>query len=202
MVDIPESIKYDYRFKYIVVGSAKVGKTCFIKRFVDDTFDENEKSTIFNFLYHKYINSQEKTFKLEIHDIALHETAINIAPQFIRGAVGVFLVFSLSDIDSINVIDKWYKLVTKTIGYDSAKFFIIGTQNDNGDQDKADKQAHIYAKKRQMKYYSTSAKTGSNVEEAFVDLTQYVYQDVIDNKIELVPTYNLWSNIKKNSCIC
>ena len=55
MVDIPESIKYDYRFKYIVVGSPVVGKTSFIERFVYNTFEEQEKSSLPHHFYHKYI---------------------------------------------------------------------------------------------------------------------------------------------------
>ena len=37
---------YDYLFKLVLIGDAGVGKSCFLLRFADDTFNESYIATI------------------------------------------------------------------------------------------------------------------------------------------------------------
>lgn len=46
--------KYDYVFKFVIIGSSSVGKSSILKRFADDEFEDSYISTIgidFRFKY-------------------------------------------------------------------------------------------------------------------------------------------------------
>lgn len=38
--------KYDYVFKFVIIGSSSVGKSSILKRFADDEFEDSYISTI------------------------------------------------------------------------------------------------------------------------------------------------------------
>lgn len=48
----------DFNYKIILVGDARVGKTCIINRFVNDEFNEKEKRS-------KQIQIQKKTMAID-----------------------------------------------------------------------------------------------------------------------------------------
>jgi len=53
--------KYDYVFKFVIVGSSSVGKSSILKRFADDEFEDTYISTIgidFRFKYFYYDKDQ------------------------------------------------------------------------------------------------------------------------------------------------
>ena len=41
-------VMYDYIFKVLLLGDSAVGKTCFLLRFIEETFTGNHISTIGN----------------------------------------------------------------------------------------------------------------------------------------------------------
>ena len=53
--------------KVVTIGDGSVGKTCLIKRFVENTFDEKTQSSTFDD-YEKELNFEGETYKLLIKD--------------------------------------------------------------------------------------------------------------------------------------
>ena len=49
--------KYDYVFKFVIVGSSSVGKSSILKRFADDEFEDTYISTIGIDFRFKYLSS-------------------------------------------------------------------------------------------------------------------------------------------------
>jgi len=60
----------DYIFKILVIGSSNVGKSCFVNRFIDDTFEENYKSTVGMEYGSTNLNLGNLKIKVELWDTA------------------------------------------------------------------------------------------------------------------------------------
>lgn len=62
--------KFDYSFKFILVGDTGVGKTSLISRFIDGNFHPNHEYTIGVEYGSKNISIGSKIIKLQIWDTA------------------------------------------------------------------------------------------------------------------------------------
>lgn len=51
--------KYDYVFKFVIIGSSSVGKSSILKRFADDEFEDSYISTIGIDFRFKYVHTYE-----------------------------------------------------------------------------------------------------------------------------------------------
>jgi small GTP-binding protein len=65
--------RFDYSFKFILVGDTGVGKTSVIGRFVENRFDLNHEFTVGVEFASKNIAINGKTIKLQIWDTAGQE---------------------------------------------------------------------------------------------------------------------------------
>ena len=64
---------YDLLFKLVLAGEAGVGKTSLLRRYCDDTFQEQYQSTIGVDFKVKTLRLEEKQLKLQIWDTAGQE---------------------------------------------------------------------------------------------------------------------------------
>ena len=64
---------YDYLFKLLIIGDQRTGKSCLLRRFVQDGFSEDYVSTIgIDFMF-KVVTLAGNTVKLQIWDTAGQE---------------------------------------------------------------------------------------------------------------------------------
>jgi small GTP-binding protein len=97
----------DYLAKILVIGDGGVGKTSLITRFTDLRFNQSYTATIGVDFKSKVIEHDGKTIKLQIWDTAGQERFRNITQAYYRGATGILLTFSLTDLRSFQNIEKW-----------------------------------------------------------------------------------------------
>ena len=67
------SNRYDYSFKFIVIGDTGVGKTSLIGRLIENRFDPNHEFTVGVEYATKTIGINGKAIKLQIWDTAGQE---------------------------------------------------------------------------------------------------------------------------------
>ena len=82
--------------KIVVIGSAGVGKTNLLLRFIDDVFDDDVKSTIG--VDFKFYNCTVKGQKVSVQfwDTAGQEKYRALIGSFYRNASGVILVYDIT----------------------------------------------------------------------------------------------------------
>jgi small GTP-binding protein len=154
-------------FKFIVIGTSGVGKTAILKRLVDDVFTTDSQSTIGVEFLATTVDVEGQQIKLQIWDTAGQERFRSIAKAYFRSAIGVVLVFDLSDRKSFDDLNQWLVDI-HALCDPNAVVTLIGNKLDLADQRKVtSNEAEAFAHLHQLAYCETSALGGDNIQEAF-----------------------------------
>ena len=91
-------------YKFIVIGSTGVGKSCLLLRYAKNEFMSSHYPTIGMEFFSKRILVNNVMLKLQIWDTAGQETFKSIVRNFYKGSHAVFLVYSITDRKSFDQI--------------------------------------------------------------------------------------------------
>jgi len=159
-------------FKVVLLGEGRVGKTCLCLRYVQNSFSADQESTIQATYLDKRLNVGKRSVKLMIWDTAGQERFHALGPIYYRDANGALLVYDITDRDSFTKVRHWVKELRKIVG----KNIIIVIAGNKADMEKKrqvdEAEAEAYAASVGAVHVPTSAKTGKNVEQAFLELTK------------------------------
>ncbi|EDV25233.1 uncharacterized protein TRIADDRAFT_56973 [Trichoplax adhaerens] len=149
-----------------VLGTAAVGKTCLVKRYLDNEFNIEHEPTVDEF-YKKEIIAQGCRMTLEIMDTAGYYSFPEMRRLTIRKADTIVLVFALDDKSTFDYVKEIYKEVLDVIGGRGRKeIYLVGNKCDlESDRQVLDDDIDDIASK--SIYMETSAKTGHNVSAVF-----------------------------------
>ena len=166
-----------YQFRFITVGAPTVGKSALLKRFADDSFTPQSVHTLGVEFLNKTVALDNEDVILELWDTAGQERFRSIIRSYYRKAIGVLLVFDLTDNGTFEQLPGWYSDVIEASGPRPPIFVLLGNKTDLT-REVARSDAEVFASERNMDYFETSAKTGENVEAAFMSLADKVYDGV------------------------
>ncbi|XP_048581173.1 ras-related protein Rab-10 isoform X2 [Nematostella vectensis] len=125
--------KSDLFFKLLLIGDSGVGKTCIIFRFADNTFNPSFISTIGIDFKIKTLELGGKKIKLQIWDTAGQERFHTITTAYYRGAMGIMLVYDVTNEKSFSNISKWLKKIDDHANED-VKRMLVGNKCDMDDK--------------------------------------------------------------------
>ena len=162
-------------FKTIIIGAGAVGKTSLLHRVVENSFNFRYKLTIGADFLSKVIEgfpNPDTTCKLQIWDIGGQERYKFLRSSFFDGANGALVVFDISRWHTFEELSEWLSDLQEFAG-ETVPFILLGNKSDlikdvYGDYDKEG--VEKFAKSVNSYFIETSAKTGDNVENAFLDL--------------------------------
>ena len=160
----------DFSTKLILTGDYSVGKTSLIKRFVDNTFQERYISTIGVEISKNTLELGETTnVNFIIWDIAGQKT--QMAPyrkRFYSGANSAFIVIDRTREENLNSIEYWYNDIKQAVST-NIPIVIVGNKSDLEDRLViTENEIKEVADKFGFHYILTSAKSGDNVNDAFL----------------------------------
>lgn len=175
---------YDHLFKILLIGDSGVGKTCILCRFSDDSFNSSFISTIGIDFKMKTIELNGKKIKLQIWDTAGQERFYTITSTYYRGAMGIMLVYDVTDGKSFDSIGKWLRNIDENANEDVVKM-IIGNKCDLEDKRVVPiERGQEVAKHHGIPFIETSAKTNVNIKRAFDDITYRILEKQPEKKPE------------------
>jgi small GTP-binding protein len=165
-----------HTFKFIVVGSSGVGKTAILRRLIEDKFSSENSPTIGVEYVSAMIDIDGKLVMLQIWDTAGQEKFRSIAKSYFRHAVGVMLLFDLTDRQSFDDLVSWLSDIHHYCDQ-NACVTLVGNKVDlESSRSVTAAEAQLFGITHQAIYIETSALDGANVSEAFHRATRSVYE--------------------------
>jgi len=172
---------YDFLFKIIVVGDGAVGKTALSFRFDTGKFEQSYKMTIGADFFVKVVEVTDKygethRIKYQIWDTAGQERFGAIRPLYYRGANGGLLVYDVTNRKSFSNLERhWFTEVYQSCG--RIPLVLLGNKSDLEELRLiSSEEGRSRAAVRQLLYFETSAKTGQNVDAAFLSLGEILLE--------------------------
>jgi Ras-related protein Rab-1A len=173
------SSECDINFKILLLGDSNVGKTCFLLRYIDDTFTENHISTIGVDYKIKLVTSpDQKIVKLQIWDTAGQDRFRCITKNYYRGSDGIMLIYDITSPSSFVNIKNWIVQIKDCLG-EEACITLVGNKVDLESNRKVSIEDGMkLAKEYKFSFFEASAKKNININEAFENLTQEMLKKV------------------------
>ncbi|MHA1978015.1 MAG: Rab family GTPase [Candidatus Hodarchaeales archaeon] len=166
-----------FAFKLLLVGEPEVGKTSLIKRYVDNFFEEGYQITLgVDFLSKTVVlemDEGKQELIYQIWDVAGQSGFTNFRHLYLKKASGVFLVFDLSrPEETFTKLERWRDDVKEQSP--NAKIIVIGNKEDIAEGKIPGSKKEIIKKLEAEEFITTSAKTGSKVEDAFIQMGKLI----------------------------
>ena len=156
----------------LVLAHVGVGKSCLLLRFSDDSFTPSFITTIGIDFKIRTIELEGKRIKLQIWDTAGQERFRTITTAYYRGAMGILLVYDVTDERSFNNIRNWIKNIEQHAS-EGVNKILIGNKCDILEKKViSEEQGKELAAEHGIKFMQTSAKSNIGVEEAFFTLAR------------------------------
>lgn len=167
--------KYDVLVKLLLIGDTGVGKSCLLLRFAEDSFTPSFITTIGIDFKIKLTNIHDKRVKLQIWDTAGQERFRTITTAYYRGAMGIILVYDVTDEDSFTSISNWMHQI-QIHASENVNMLLIGNKCDASNRRITYQQGSDLATSFNMKFFETSARDNLHVTDSFMSITS----DVMD----------------------
>jgi Ras-related protein Rab-1A len=117
---------------------------------------------------------EHKTIKLQIWDTAGQERFRTITSSYYRGAHGIIVVYDVTDMDSFTNVKQWLHEIDRYAA-DNVNKILVGNKSDlEATRVVTTEQGQEFADSLGMVFVETSAKTNSNVEQAFLAMTTQI----------------------------
>ncbi len=184
-----ESLK-EIKKKIILLGDGAVGKTSLIRKFVINKFDDNYLHTIGFKITAKDIqipsNGYNHFIKLQIWDILGQKGYIELHKSSLPGTAGVILVADITRKETFNSLETYWIPQFKSI-VGSVPFVILANKCDLSNEAQIGKEElSKFAENYGVPFLFTSAKSGANVNKAFIKLGKRMLEpgDLESTKIQ------------------
>ena len=156
----------------IIVGDMAVGKTSILKRFDKRKFTRHYVNTIgVDFILTQYISEQGSEVKVKLWDTAGQDRFRNLTYSFYRQADGIIVSFDLTNLESFKNTRTWLTSIHKIVKENEMPKILVGNKADCEEDRIVDTEtATQLAAEYGLKYFETSAYTGSGVNEMMNDI--------------------------------
>mmetsp|Transcript_25114 Transcript_25114/g.51070 ORF Transcript_25114/g.51070 Transcript_25114/m.51070 type:complete len:212 (-) Transcript_25114:178-813(-) len=169
--------KYDYLIKLLLIGDSGVGKSCLLLRYSDDSFTSSFITTIGIDFKIKSIMCGDSKVKLQIWDTAGQERFRTITTAYYRGAMGILLVYDVADEQSFTNVRNWMRQIDQNAAENVTRI-LIGNKCDVDASERkiTHEQGEALAAEYGIKFFETSAKMNTNVDDSFSSIAK----DIVD----------------------
>ena len=120
----------DEAIKIVLVGNSGVGKTCISQRYMNDSFTQQEGSTVGASYFQKILDIDGKTVRLDIWDTAGQEKYRAMGKMFYKEAYIVLFIYDITDESSfLDLKNVWYNELNKAWEKHSV-LAVVGNKSD------------------------------------------------------------------------
>ena len=192
-----EESENEERINIMTLGNTEVGKSCFILRFTDNIFQEIYLATVGIDFKIKTETINNKQYKLFLYDTTGQEKYKSIALNIIKNAQGIILMYDITDRKSFESIPDWIKSVKDAKG-SNFPMILLGNKLDKEDvRVIKEEEGKELADEYKIKFFETSNKTGTNIQEAGMALVNEILKiNNLENRENSMSNNNTRLSIK------
>jgi len=155
-------------YKVVFLGEAGSGKSSIVVRFARDEFFAFQEPTIGAAFLTQTVSLDNGIVKMEIWDTAGQERYRSLAPMYYRGAKVAFIVYDVTNKDSLDKAKGWIEEV-RIKGESDVIIVLFGNKMDLNDSRRVDKtEGQALADKYDLLFSEVSAKTGENITDMMI----------------------------------
>ena len=174
--DIPDEMdyrKYDHFIKILVIGDSEVGKTSYIKRFLDGEFSDKPIDPKEIELKTKLLEIDDQKISFYVWDgLKNHKNGKTTKTELNVRIQGIVIMYDVTSYESFSSLDFYIKEVKETCGSDMP-IIIIGNKIDLervvGEED-----GEKLAKDNNVEFIETSVADNINIQKSIVQLGQKI----------------------------
>ena len=190
---------FELSFKMIIIGDSGVGKSCLSLRGTKDVFDTMYSPTIgFEFMAF-YIKVNGQIIKMQIWDTCGQEVYRSLISSFYTNSSLAIIVYSIENKESFDNLEFWLNELRLKANPD-INIFVIGNKCDLDDKRQVTKDmAKVFCDTNKITLFlETSAKTGFNVQNIFIEASKLLYEQHLRNKMR-VSNSDSFQNIARDT---
>lgn len=158
----------------MMLGDSSVGKSAILKRLVQDKFDLNAMTTIGAEKYEATLDIRGEPVPLKIWDTAGQERYRSLQRAYFQRANGFMLVYDVSQKSTMVSLKRWMQDIQDNSNSEVQVVLSANKADLAPDYDVTE--LETFARTYNMPYYLTSARTGQNIREAFVQLSSKIME--------------------------
>ena len=164
------------RIKFLVLGDTTIGKSCLIERYISNTFKENYIATIGMDIRSKRLDINKIDVTLTINDTAGQERFRSLTKMVYKNTDGILVGFDLTKPKTLEQVEFWIKQIESNKTKDSPLSLVLfGNKCDKTDEiEVKEEDIEKIKEKYNLRYFKTSAKDGTNVQNIFEYLAKIV----------------------------
>jgi Ras-related protein Rab-8A len=176
--------------RLLTLGDSGAGKSSLLLRYTQNEFTIEYMPTIGIDFRLKTIDVKGKTIKVQVWDTAGQERFRTITHNYYRGAHGIALVYDVTNEASFQNIRKWIQDV-HTYAEQSVNLVLIGNKCDLVNKKVVEtSRGQALADEYDIRFFETSAKTDTNVEDAFSSLVEAVVDRMFSSNTQQSSDHN------------
>eukprot|EP00948_MAST-09A_sp_MAST-9A-sp1_P002847 g2847.t1 len=178
--------KFDYVFKFIIIGDTGTGKSCSLHTFIEGKFKKGPpKHTIGVEFGSRVVTVGDKKIKLQIWDTAGQERFRSVTRSYYRGAVGAIIFYDITNRETFKSLESWIE-DAKALTKKHVSMVVVGNKTDLRDQRAVSfLEGSAFAQENEAMFIETSALVGTNIEEVFLNCTRNVLGKIEDGVIDV-----------------
>jgi Ras-related protein Rab-22 len=159
--------------KVVLLGDTGVGKSSLVLRFITNEFKPYVESTIgASFMSKLLMDPDGSAIKFQIWDTAGQEKYHSLAPMYYKGAAAAIVVYDITKRKTYDTLKDWIAEL-RAQGPQDIVLAIAGNKSDlEQERQVSREEAEEYARSINATFMETSAKTKSNVDEIFVNISK------------------------------
>ena len=185
------------KFNVSLLGESEVGKTLITSCYLNRGLQETSLSTIGIESYMDSAVFDNVEYKFKIYDTAGQERYKSISRSTIKITDGFLLVFSVDCKKSFDAINYWYNSIRDEIDVKKKIIYLIGNKIDLDKREIKNEEAYFFAQEKNIKYFETSAKNNTGINEGF----SYIANEIYDN-IDIYNNNMISIKVEKNNSKC
>jgi small GTP-binding protein len=163
-------------YKVLLLGDSSVGKTCFLLRYCDKSFQDVHLSTIgLDYRLKSMTLKNNKNIKLQIWDTAGQDRFRAITKNYYKGANGIILIYDVTNMQTYENVKNWISQI-KEEANPNVIIYLVGNKIDVPDDQRLVKEedGQKIANEFNLPFSEASAKDGTNVNEIFQELLEQI----------------------------